>query len=201
MRYGEELRFGDELWGGYVKKQKLANCAFTKVFPGDILGINFYIEYRGDGFRVDCGMLFVRVVSVSLPIAEGLFKRDRRDQIVVDLPNGERKNLFKILDMIPSDHPNYDLSQEVIDYARRHYYISDRWVKTDEYRCFSVYSYRGREAYLKENMLEVKERQAREKANRERKAREAADAARAKAQDAARHAAARRELDDLFSKM
>ena len=209
MKYGGYLDFGDELsrrnWHGYgyIEKKKVANCAFTKVFPGDILEIRFYRYNDDSDTHHDCGILFVKVVSISLPIPNGLIKSQKPGQVVVELPNGRKMNLFEF------DHPKngyktfYWPTEEVLDYARNHYCLSDRWFSPGwhEHR-FYVYSYRGRGADLKDAMLKAKEWQTTEKTIRERQARAAAEAARARVEDAARNAAvSRRELDDLFSKM
>lgn len=196
----EYFYFGDEMDNqGNICRSKLADCAFAKVRPGDILGVYFYHE-DADGWRRDAGMLFVKAVSVKMPAAAGLFSGEKGGQVTVELPNGQRCELMEF-------HANYYGSKRaganylptktIGDYFNTHCYPATKW----NYTQFVIPA--GQEADLKDMMVKEKQRRAGRKQELEeiQRQRQAAQAARAREDAARRASVSRKELDDLFSKM
>ena len=216
----EGLRIGDDLcshdniegWYGIVDRKKVEACSFTKVRPGDIIGISFESRSVEVSGLYSFGMLFLKVVESVRPVPAGIISKQRPGQIVVAAPNGNQMNLleYRTRHYDRRDISRYYPSKEVLDFAQKHGYIDiedwDSRVHDSDYNAdWYVYNYRGYEAELQDDMLKEKQRREQEKAAEAVRARaaeeRAAKEARARVQDAARHAAARREIDALFSKM
>ena len=210
----EGLRIGDDLcshdniegWYGIDDRKKVEACSFTKVRPGDIIGISFESRSVEVSGLYSFGMLFLKVVESVRPVPAGIISKQRPGQIVVAAPNGNQTRHYDRRDI-----SRYYPSKEVLDFAQKHGYIDiedwDSRVHDSDYNAdWYVYNYRGYEAELQDDMLKEQQRRERVKAVEAARVRAAeklaAEEARAKAQDAARNAAvSRRELDDLFSKM
>ena len=183
--------FGDDLDpNGIVSKQKVADCAFSVVRTGDILGVRFYHE-DADGFRADAGMLFVKVVSVTMPAAAGFFTGGHPGQVKVELPNG------RVTDLLWCGKEGYYSEQKYRPVpAIGEYFDANCW-PTRGRNSADVLIYTGREADLKRDMLQEKERRAKRKAYLEQVERDR----RANAEAARHSAVSKSELDDLYSKL
>ena len=186
--------FGDDLDpNGIVSRQKVANCAFSVVHPGDILGVRFYHE-DADGWQSDAGTLFVKVISVTMPTPPGFFfGGGETGQVKVELPNGRVTDLLWCGKVGYYSECKYRPLPAIGEYFDANCCPNGGRNRAD----FLIYA--GREADLKRDMLKEKERRERRKAYLEQVERDRRANAAAEAQ---RHASvSKSELDDLYSKL
>ena len=182
-----------------ISREKLADCAFAHLQPGDIIGITHTFEYNLGEPR-NIGTLFVKVVSVKMPRPYTWYRPGFSGSVIVALPNGE---CTELLQLDPFSWPSgicYFPSPKIHEYFRENCEAEGPYVDLSR-----IIIYKGHEAELKEDMLAEKQRRERVRAARiahhEATAEQRAAEQERAAMQAKRNAAAKPELDALFDSM
>jgi len=182
-----------------VSKQKIPTCAFAQLRPGDIIGVTHTYEKRAGEFY-NAGTLFVKVVSVKMPVARSFFSAGDPGNVLVQLPNGEETEL---LSWDPRSWPSgicYFPTPQIYAYFRENCEMDSSYVDLSR-----LIIYVGHEATLREDMLAEKERREKVRRARIEKYAEQEDQRREEAEKDARaqveNDAAKEVLDELFDSL
>lgn len=182
-----------------ISREKLADCAFAHLQPGDIIGITHTFEYNLGEHR-NIGTLFVKVVSVKMPRPYTWFRPGFSGSVIVALPNGE---CTELLQLDPFSWPSgicYFPAPKIHEYFRENCEAEGPYVELSR-----IIIYKGHEAELKEDMLAEKQRRERVRAariERYKNSREEREAEKAYWEEKAkRNAEAKPTLDALFDSM
>jgi len=103
---------------GNVAKEKISNCTFAHLKPGDYVGVSF--GWRSEDDAGDRGTVFVKVVSVTMPKAAGFFSANP-GQVKVSFPDGTVTDLlvYKIVDAYYPSHNAYTPTKAIYDYFNK----------------------------------------------------------------------------------
>ena len=103
---------------GKVAKEKISNCTFSHLKPGDYVGISFgWYSEDDSGHR---GTVFVKVVSVTMPKAVGFFSGNS-GQVKVVFPDGTTTDLlvYKIVDSYYPTRDAYTPTKAICEYFNK----------------------------------------------------------------------------------
>ena len=182
-----------------VSKRKIPTCAFSMLRPGDIIGVTHTYEKRS-GEKLDAGTLFVKVVSVKMPVARGFFSKGDPGNVLVQLPNGEETEL---LSWDPRSWPSgicYFPAPQIYSYFRENCEMDSTYVDLSR-----LIIYIGHEAVLRADMQAEKERRAAVRRRRIEKYEQEEDLRRAAAEREAREQVeneeAKAHLGSLFDSL
>ena len=103
---------------GNVAKEKISNCTFAHLKPGDYVGISFGWRSEDDGGHR--GTVFVKVVSVTMPKAVGFFSGNP-GQVKVAFPDGTTTDLlvYKIVDAYYPTRDAYTPTKAIYEYFNK----------------------------------------------------------------------------------
>ena len=185
---------------GCVSREKLANCTFARLRPGDYVSASF--SAPGSDYDYYCGCVFAKIVSVQMP-KKTMFS-GHPGGILAELPDGSRVEFLRF-DSTGHNHRrvSYFASKQVEQYFTNNCFPECSWrpyCASSEYVTPYPTDRRGE---LKDAMMKEQERRQRrqeELRQQEQVKRQAEMAACQHAAEEARRNAAvsDRELDDLF---
>lgn len=185
-----------------VSREKLANCTFARLRPGDYVSASFGSSDEDGSYH--CGDVFAKVISIKMPKPAGFFSGSYGG-VLAELPDGSRVE-FLVYDLRDAyRYQVYYPTQQVQQYFFNNCFPDPGW-QGRVYRKVTAYPADER-ARLKDAMAAEHARCKRRQEELNRQAQERrrqADAAHAQkakwaAEEARRNAAVTdRELDDLF---
>jgi len=185
-----------------VSREKLANCTFARLRPGDYVSASFGSSDEDGVYH--CGDVFAKVISVKMPKPTGFFS-GHTGGVLAELPDGSKVEFLRYYTGGAGRYQAYYPSGEVAQYFFNNCFPDPGWGGR-VYMKVMAYTANER-ARLKDAMTAEQTRRKRrqEELNRQTLARQRADAearqaSRQRAAEEARRSAAvsDRELDSLF---
>jgi len=185
-----------------VSREKLANCTFARLRPGDYVSASFGSSDEDGTYH--CGCVFAKVLSVKMPKPTGFFSGNPGG-VLAELPDGSRVEFLAYNPGSGDRYQAYHPTAQVEQYFFKNCFPDSGWggrvyrrvmAHTADERAALKDAMAAEQARRKHRQEELN-RQARTKQQAGERARQAA---RQRAAEAARRNAAvsDRELDNLF---